>query len=133
MWAALVVACGGSEFSSIDGAVEDAAHPDDDSEALDSGNAHTDGASDDSSVTSDASVVDSGDQGDASAARDAAPDSSGQRDASVADASACTGLDQCDATHPCPTSGLGHVVCCPSIIAQPKQLCGTCSTGACPG
>jgi hypothetical protein len=133
MWAALVVACGGSEFSTVDGAVEDAAHPDEGGGALDSGNAPADGASDDSSVTSDAAVVDSGDQGDASGARDAAADSGGQHDASVVDAGACTGLDQCDTTHPCPTSGLGHVICCPSIISQPKQLCGTCSTGACPG
>jgi hypothetical protein len=133
MWAALVVACGGSEFSAVDGALQDAARPVEGGEAVDTGPEPADGASDDSSVTSDAEVADSGDQRDASGGHDAAPDSGGQHDASVVDAGACTGLGQCDATHPCPSSGLGHVTCCASIIAQPKQLCGTCSTGVCPG
>jgi hypothetical protein len=134
MWAALVVACGGSEFSAIDGAAQDAAHPDEGGEALDSGNAPPDAPSDDSSVASDADVADSGDQRDASGERDAvAPDSGSQHDASVGDAGACTGLGQCDSTHPCPSSGVGHVTCCPSIISVPKQLCGSCSTGLCPG
>jgi len=136
MWAALVVACGGSEFSAIDGSVQDAAHPDEGGEALDSGPGPepTDGASDDSSVTSDADVADSGEQRDANGARDAiAPDSGSQHDASVVDAGACTGLGQCDSAHPCPSSGVGHVTCCTSIIVQPKQLCGSCSTGLCPG
>ena len=137
MLAMLIVACGGSEFSTADGvdaaidgaAARDGARAGEGGEPLDTGIA--DGASEGGDMH-DGDVSDSGEPPDAGGKRDAATDSGGTIDASSPDGGACSSTGQCDANHPCPTTGTGHVTCCASIIVQGPR-CGFCSTGVCPG
>jgi hypothetical protein len=140
MMAALIVACGGSAFSSSDGADLDAAidgaveggHVADGGGGLDTGTTDDASTTDDSGASADGEARDSGGQ-DAGGAHDAATDSGVHEDASSADADTCTGVGECDTTHPCPTSGVGHVTCCPALaMLGSAARCGTCSTGLCP-
>jgi hypothetical protein len=136
MLAVLVVACGGSEFSTadgvdaaIDGAARDGARAGEGGEPLDTGIA--DGASEGGEMH-DGDVSDASEPPDAGGKRDAATDSGATIDANSSDGATCSGAGQCDATHPCPTTGVGRVTCCASIIVQGPR-CGFCSTGVCPG
>ena len=149
MLATLVVACGGSEFSSVgaDGGGQtsgDSTTPlnNDATAADDTGTDATDVADardpHDASETHDASEGHDASGGDDSggahdAATDAATLDSGTLDSGTggSDASQCTGSGQCDSTHPCPVVG-GHVgTCCTPIILG--KACGSCSAGICPG
>jgi hypothetical protein len=144
MLATLVVACGGSEFSSVgaDGGGQtsgDSAEtpPDHDATVTDDSGDTRDAASvpdardpHDASETHDASGVHDASGGDDSGggAHDAASESG---TGGGGDADTCTGTGQCDSTHPCPMIGTHLGTCCTPIILG--KACGTCSDGICPG
>jgi hypothetical protein len=133
--AAFAVACGGQAFTteSPDGAIprdggesHDSALGEAGPKGADSGVPFDSGSADDAARPVDSGEsVDSG-VADDSATGDSATGDSGKRD----DAGECTGVDQCDDTHPCPKSGGKGVCCAPLTVVR---SCGTCSlSGICP-
>jgi hypothetical protein len=88
-------------------------------------------ASGDGNGTGDAM---SGGGGDASRADSGGAEDSGRAGSdagTMTDAGGqCLAKGQCDATHPCPLTGSGRVMCCPSLV---RGGCGFCTTGSiCP-
>jgi hypothetical protein len=135
VWAALIAACGGSAFSGggVDAAADGTVRSSDGGrgdDGLETG--VEDAAGDAPGETSDAEPSDADAK---DAGRDAASHDAGNaKDAAVPDAGDCSGTGECDATHPCSSSGGPATRCCsPLPGVGPTVRCGFCSAGVCPG